>query len=296
VVEIPAAGAVLWRTGPGAAVEIALVHRPRYDDWSLPKGKLEPGETIWAAAVREVAEETGFSAVLGRHLGRTVYPVSRPFPATKTVDYLAARATSGRFRPNREVDEVRWLHPAEAENLLTYPHDRQIVAEFRALPPDLGTLALVRHGGAGRRSEWSGPDELRPLSDRGWRQVKALRTLLPLFGVDRVHSAPLLRCLQTVRPLAEDIGAPVVEEPLLSERGYSADPGAGTARLLEIAAGGTPMVCSQGGVIPDLLSRLASGTGLVPPDPRSRKGSVWLLSFTPGAHPNLVAARYIPQP
>ncbi|HEV2778110.1 MAG TPA: NUDIX hydrolase [Actinophytocola sp.] len=290
--EILAAGAVLWRPGVKGPVEIAVVHRPKYDDWSLPKGKLEPGEPLWAAAAREVAEETGFSATLGRYLGQVRYPVG---DATKTVDYVAARARSGGFRPNREVDELRWLPPREAGNLLSYPHDLDIVRAFSALPAELTTLALVRHATAGRRADWSGPDDLRPLSDAGWQEVKALRAILPLFGVDRVHSAPLLRCTQTVQQLAEDLGTPVIAEPMLSERGYTGHEDAAVARLRQIAAaGGTPVVCSQGGVIPDLLSRLAPDSGLDLDDAPHRKGSIWLLSFTREAR--LLAAHYIPTP
>jgi 8-oxo-dGTP diphosphatase len=282
VAEIFAAGAVLWRS---SGAEIAIVHRPRYDDWSLPKGKLERGETLWAAAAREVAEETGFGCALGRYLGQVSYPVNHPFPATKTVDYLAARAVSGQFQPNREVDQLRWLPPAEAVNLLSYPHDHVIVREFLALPPDTTQVLLVRHATAGDRKRWPGPDELRPLTAKGWRQAKAISRLLPLFGVDRVHSASPLRCIQTVQPVADELGVRIVEEPLLSERGY--EPKA-LDRLRDIAAPGTtPAICSQGGVIPDLLARLG-GT----PEPESAKGSAWLLSFNQDR--DLVAAHYIP--
>jgi 8-oxo-dGTP pyrophosphatase MutT (NUDIX family) len=299
VVVVLAAGAVLWRFGapPGGRVEVALVHRPRYDDWSLPKGKLEPGESIQLAAVREVAEETGFWAVLGRQIGQTRYRVTRPVPAPKTVDYFAARARLGRFSPNREVDELRWVAPEAAADLLTYPHDREILTAFLTLPADVTTVALVRHAHAGSRKEWSAPDELRPLDGPGWRQAAALRELLPLFGIDRVHSAPLVRCEQTVAGVARDLGVFVEREPLLSEEGYATDPRAGADRLLSIvAAGGTPAVSSQGGVIPDLLSRLAKDAGLALDNPKSHKGSAWILSFTRDPAPTLVAADYIPHP
>jgi 8-oxo-(d)GTP phosphatase len=298
VTEIPAAGAVLWRPGTASsAVEIALVHRPKYDDWSLPKGKLEPGESIWAAAARETAEETGFSATLGRYLGRVEYGMNKPAPATKTVDYFAARTRSGRFEPNREVDQLRWMAPAQAPNLLSYAHDHDIVRKFAALPANLTTLALVRHAVAGRREEWPGPDELRPLTGKGWQDAKALAALLPLFGVDTVHSAPVLRCTQTVAALRDDLGVEIVIEPLLAERGYTAAPAAGMARLYEIVAGGgTPMVCSQGGVIPDVLTRLAADSGLALENPQAAKGSVWVLSFTGETRPRLVDAHYIDKP
>jgi 8-oxo-dGTP diphosphatase len=290
VSEIRAAGAVLWRPG----VEIAVVHRPRYDDWSLPKGKLESGESIWVTAAREVQEETGFSCTLGRHLGQRRYPVTQPVPATKVVDYFAARAAAGAFQPNNEVDALRWVPLVAVDDLLTHQGDREIVASFRALPADTTTLALVRHAKAGDRASWKGTDERRPLSGRGWKQEAVLRCLLPLFGVDRVHSAPLLRCVQTVQGLADDLGTGIVEEPLLSEKAYHADSPGAVARLLEIAtSGGTPVVCSQGGVIPDLLTRVAGDSGLPLGKPPSAKGSVWILSF---GNSRLVAADYIPKP
>jgi 8-oxo-dGTP diphosphatase len=291
VSEILAAGAVLWRPG----VEIAVVHRPRYDDWSLPKGKLEAGESIWFAASREVREETGFSCALGRHLGQHRYPVTRPVPATKVVDYFAARAGAGSFQPNEEVDALRWVPVAEVDDLLTHKGDRDIVDAFRSLPPDTTTVALVRHAKAGHRRKWTGPDESRPLTAAGWKQASVLRSLLPLFGVNRVHSAPLLRCVQTVHDLAADLDTLVIEEPLLSEKAYAAKPSDAVAHFLEIATtGGTPIVCSQGGVIPDLLSRLAGDSALpLREEPPSSKGSTWILSFT---GTRLVAAHYVPKP
>lgn len=295
--EVLAAGAVLWRAG-ATGVEVALVHRPRYDDWSLPKGKLEPGESVWAAAVREVAEETGYPAFLGRYLGQLRYPVTRPVPASKVVEYFAARvAGPGEFHPSKEVDALRWLPLDTAPGLLTYQGDRDILRAFASLPATLTSLALVRHAIAGKRSSWDGPDDLRPLTPTGWEQVSALRALLPVFGVDRLYSAPLVRCVQTVELLAEDLRTGIILEPLLSEDGYLPNEPAAVARLRAIAAaGGTPVVCSQGGVVPDLLSRLAKESGLTLPHTRSAKGSTWLLSLTPDPHPQLLAADYIPPP
>ncbi|WP_410671149.1 NUDIX hydrolase [Amycolatopsis sp. cmx-4-68] len=301
--EVRAAGAVLWRVA-GRATEVALVHRPRYDDWSLPKGKLDPGETIAEAAVREVREETGYTAVLGRYVARTAYPVpARNGSGTvpKTVDYFSAEAVSGEFAANDEVDELRWLDPTAAEKLLTRPEDVRVLRSFCELPVGLTTVLLVRHAKAGKRDEWSGDDDLRPLSEAGQRQAAALRRVLALFGPDRVLSAPRLRCVQTVHGVAEDVGAEVRHEPLLSEEGYWPDPVLGVARLLALAGdGGTPVVCSQGGVIPDLITTLADRDGVELPAARggvvpSKKGSFWVLSFrapNPSEGPVLLAADY----
>ncbi|MGH3756343.1 NUDIX hydrolase [Actinophytocola sp.] len=304
--EIAAAGAVVWRPAErdrtGKTVEIALVHRPRYDDWSLPKGKQARDERSRAAAAREVAEETGLRTALGRHLGRTRYRVTRPEPATrvvayKVVEYYAARALGGSFQPGDEVDALRWVSPEAAPELLSYEHDERIVAAFTALPPDTTTVLLLRHAKAGSRAEWAGPDSQRPLSSNGRHQVPAIAALSALYGVSRVYSAPLVRCVETVRPVADSAGVPVAEEPLLSEEGYVGNEDAALARLLEIAgAGGTPVVCSQGGVIPDLVSRVAGAAGLAVGDVASKKGSVWALFFVRDSEPRLVAADYVAQP
>ncbi|EHR49563.1 phosphohistidine phosphatase SixA [Saccharomonospora marina XMU15] len=298
---VRAAGAVLWRRCPHGHVEVAVVHRPRYDDWSLPKGKLDPGETAPVAAVRELAEETGFEAVLGRFLTRVEYDLGG---VPKVVDYFSARANSGRFTPNDEVDELRWLRQEEATTMVHYDTDRQVLARFAALPAELTTLLLVRHAKAGRRDAWTGDDDLRPLSEAGVRQARALRVLLRSFSPDRVLSAPRLRCVQTVQGVADDAGVEVEHEPLMSEEVYWADPAAALRRLRDIVvAGGTPVVCSQGGVIPDVVNALAQQDGVVLPATKadgvaSKKGSVWLLSFTQGPDrvPRLVDAAYLPSP
>lgn len=287
--EIAAAGAVVWRPG-GRTVEVALVHRPRYDDWSLPKGKLEPRESVRAAAWREVGEETGARVALGRLLTRTRYRVGAD---RKVVDYFAARYVSGSFVPSDEVDEVRWLPVAEAAAMLG--HDRAALTAFTALPADLTTLLLVRHAKAGSRSEWSGADDLRPLSGNGVNQLDGVRTMGTVYGADRVFSAPLVRCTQTVRPIADDLGVGVVEEELVSEKSYAGKAEDAVNRVLEIVAdGGVPVICSQGGVIPDLVSRLSARSGRSP-ERRvpAKKGSVWALFFDGS---ELVATDYLQVP
>ncbi|WP_236794362.1 NUDIX hydrolase [Amycolatopsis sp. GM8] len=294
-----AAGGVLWREGK-YGVEICVVHRPRYDDWSLPKGKLDPGETLPATAVREIEEETGFRAVLGRHLRTVRY---RAAAGDKFVEYYSAPAVGGAFTPNREVDSVRWLPIGEAVSALSYDTDVDVLRAFTALSGPLSTVLLVRHAKAGKREDWTGEDHLRPLSAAGFRQAQAVREFAPLFGVDRVYAAPRVRCVQTVEGVADDLGTAVIQEPLLAEEGYWADPARGLWRLLTIVAGdGTPVVCSQGGVIPDVVSALARQAGLALPAGRggmapSKKGSVWVLSFHTGESnggPHLAAADYYP--
>jgi len=284
--DVVAAGAVLWRPAADGSLETALVHRPRYDDWSLPKGKLERGETTPEAALREVTEETGISAALGARLGESHYEVPQ---GAKVVHYWSARAGGGEFTPNHEVDELRWLGLDAAGELLTYVRDRELLDRFRRweLPPR--PLLLVRHAKAGTRSDWSGEDELRPLTPKGREQASALSALLSLFGPARAYAAPPLRCPQTIQPLADKLGLTITPEPLLSEDSYWKDPDAGLARLRELAAGpDVPVVCSQGGVIPDLVGRLTGDQGAT-----SRKASTWVLGFSGD---RVVSADYYPAP
>jgi len=289
--EVLAAGAVVWRPGgSGSEVEIAMVHRGRYDDWSLPKGKLDPGETTRVAAWREVREETGARVALGRALVQTRYWVGVD---RKVVDYFAARYLSGSFTPSDEVDEVRWLPVSAARSLLSYDRDQSVLDAFTALPPDLTTVLLVRHAKAGSRAEWSAADELRPLSHNGQKQVPPVRELAEVYGADRVYAAPLVRCVQTVQPVADDLGVKVVEEELFAEKAYAGMESATSRRLAEIVAdGGVPVVCSQGGVIPDLVSRVADKAPL-PRRVAAKKGSVWALFF---AGDRVVAADYVEVP
>ena len=284
-----AAGAAVWQRSPSGDVEVAVVHRPRYDDWSLPKGKSHSGELLPVTAVREVAEETGHTVALGARLGNTRYQV----PAgEKVVYYWVARPTGGSFRPGEEVDELRWVPLAEAIALLSHSYDRVLLAGLDGATAATATVLLVRHGEAGEREQWQGDDDLRPLSAEGHRQADVLRTLLPLFGARRVYSAPSLRCRQTVEPVAVNLGVSIIAEPRLSEHEYAADPAATLDRLTEIAAepGGPAVVCSQGGVIPDLVRALAGKAGLNLRDVPSEKGSYWGLFFSEG--PVLLTADY----
>nr|WP_296767670.1 NUDIX hydrolase [Rhodococcus sp. (in: high G+C Gram-positive bacteria)] len=293
--NIFAAGAVLWQRSPESENEItvALVHRPKYDDWSFPKGKVDPGETTIDAAVREVAEETGFEARLGRYLSKVTYPIPG-HRKMKKVEYWAAEARSGKFEPNSEVDELRWLTPDDAVHQLSYPMDHKILRRFLKQPPDTKTVLLVRHAKAGRRSRYKGDDALRPLDAPGRKQADALVAQLSAFGADSVHAANRRRCVQTVQPLADSIGEQIVLEPSLSEEGYWADPALARARAQQIAElDGVRTICSQGKVIPDLLQWWADKDGVKLPPNRNRKGSVWVLSLHDG---KLIAADHLASP
>lgn len=289
---ISAAGAVLWRCEDGDPEPlVALVHRPRYDDWSLPKGKVDPGETEPVTAVREVLEETGYASVLGLRLAAVSYPIEQ---GVKTVRYWAARALGGEFSASDEVDELAWLSTAEAMKRLQYAHDRKVLRRFVKHPADTRTVLVVRHGTAGTKARYKGDDRKRPLDKHGRAQAESLVGQLLAFGATEVHAAPRVRCHQTVGPLAEELGVPVHGEPTLAEEAYADDRGAARKRTLEIAkTEGTPVICSQGKVIPDLITWWCDRDGVRPDRSRNRKGSTWVLSLSGD---RLIAADHIGSP
>ena len=287
-----AAGAVLWRpSGDPAAPEIAIIHRPRYDDWSLPKGKVDRGETEPVTAVREVAEETGYESHLGRRLTAVSYPVEE---GIKKVRYWAARTVGGEFSPNAEVDELKWLPVAEALGELSYPHDRKVLRRFIKQPADTKTVLIVRHGTAGSKSRYKGDDKNRPLDKHGRAQAESLVGQLLAFGSDTLYAANRARCHMTIEPLADELGASIHDEPTLTEEAYADDRKAARHRFLEIAAAdGTPVICTQGKVIPDLIDWWCERDGVRPDKSRNRKGSTWVMSLFDG---HLVAADHIGSP
>jgi 8-oxo-(d)GTP phosphatase len=262
--EIHAGGAVVWRPGP----EVLLVHRPRYDDWSLPKGKQEPGEHIAVTAVREVAEETSVRAVLGPHLRSVSYEV-RGLP--KQVDYWAARADAA--KADNEVDAVAWLPVEQALDRLSYPRDQDVV---RALVPrDTVPLILLRHAHAVPKG---GDDLARPLNERGQADAAALAVLLACFAPHaRVISSPAARCLETVAPYAAAAGVPVEKDDRLVAITNAGDtPGAVISEL--IAAGKPAIVCLHRENVMGALEAACAALGTFPPaDPSLVKGGFWVM-------------------
>ncbi len=286
----------MWRASPDG-VEVAVIHRPRYDDWSLPKGKLASGESDLDGAVREVLEETGFHVRVGRPLGESRY--DRPTPAgtrSKIVRWWAMQAEEGAFSATREVDLLHWLSLAEASERLTRHSDREVLERFARGPAPTRIVLLVRHGVAEPAETWAGDDRERPLDGCGFAQADELVRTLSRFEVGRIVSADVRRCLDTMRPLADAFGLEVEAEPLLSEAAYS---GREDEAIAAVRSLGDPehdaVACSQGAVIPDLLERLAALDG-VPLDgpPRAPKGSTWALSLD--ADGRLVALDFIAAP
>lgn len=267
---LAAAGALVWRVRAGR-FQVALVHRPRYKDWSWPKGKLEPGETLVDTAVREVSEETGLEVVLGRPLPSLRYTVGG---IPKQVHYwaaqvggrtdvaLTARAAVPRAR-GTEIDDVRWLDADTATRRLTRAADRRLlVALVRAHHDrllDTRAVAVVRHARARKRAAWPGTETDRPLTRTGQTQASRLVGLLSAFGIAAIVTSPWERCQQTVAPYAQATGLRPDLVAALAEDAHAVSP-ARTAAAVEqaLTTSTDTALCTHRPVLPTVLDVLAT--------------------------------------
>lgn len=275
-----AAGAVCWRLVEGKA-RILLVHRGDRADISLPKGKLDPGETLPQTAIREIAEETGLKVSLGAPLGIVEY--SLPSGREKVVHYWSAEVDEhvlelATFTPNNEIAGLEWVSLDKARKKLSYEHDIAIVDEFAArLKAGVArTFAIIalRHGKAVAPQSWDGPDATRPLLQRGSDQALSVAPAIAAFAPHKLISSTAVRCLSTIAPLSGYLGAAVRATNALSqdafEDGTSDVAGVVAKRLAKRA---TAVLCSHGPVLPDILAEIVRQTGSIP-DPAIRRASL----------------------
>lgn len=254
---IKAAGAVLWREETPFELEVLLVHRPQYDDWSFPKGKVEDGETAIAASHREVMEETGHAAIFGQYLGSSSYKVGE---GKKKVKYWMAQAlpTTNSFSPNSEVDKIEWVSIKEARHFLTYDEDRDILDEFINRERYTSTLILLRHAKAIKRSDWNDYDLDRPLSPEGVEQGKRLISQLVPFGIEGIFSSDASRCYATVEPLSEFLNLKVTATADLNEESYEEDSKQALNYVRHLMRyPGNQLVAGHNPIIPEILTKLA---------------------------------------
>jgi 8-oxo-(d)GTP phosphatase len=256
---ILAGGAVVTRPHPLRGVEVLLIHRKRYDDWTLPKGKVDPGETLPECAVREVQEETGVTIRLGVPLDSIRYEAGKA--GWKKVDYWGGTVLSAVSRaPDDEVDVVSWLPVRAALARLTYAHDHFLVQQYLDQPPTT-PLILVRHAKAMDRKDWSRKDTARPLNSRGRRQARLLLPMLAAYGIDRLVSSTSSRCLNTLMPYSHEHKLPIDSFDQLREEDGAHD-AKGVERLVSkiraetLASGRPTAICVHRPVLPHILSAL----------------------------------------
>lgn len=285
--DVLAAGAVVFGPGPRGSggsgsrqgsKHVLLVHRPRYDDWSFPKGKLDRGEHVTVAAVREVEEETGLHVRLGAPLADQRYPVAGG--RMKTVSYWVGRPVgdpdvSG-YVPNAEIDEVAWVPLDKAAKRLTYPHDRDTLAEALGRRRKTHALVVLRHGAARSRKLWRKQDDrLRPLLQAGRLQAQRVVPVLAAYDVTRIVSSSSTRCVETVGPYSDTTGWKLELEDGLTEEAASVHEVVGIVDALATGDEGA-VLCSHRPVLPTVFDAIGVR------DPRLEPGEMLVAHLRKG--------------
>lgn len=296
-VAVTAAGALPWRV-TNDRLEVLLIHRPRYDDWSWPKGKIDDGETIPECALREVREEIGLDAPLGRPLPAIHYRVAS---GLKVVFYWAVKANGTRLVPDgKEVDSVMWCTPEKAARLLSNPTD-VVPLEYLRKAHERGELntwplVVLRHAKAKPRSSWTKAEGERPLAATGTRQAQAVGRLLQVWQPPRVVTSPWLRCVATVAPYAKAAGAKVRMAEALTEHRHHRSPKKTAAVVEALFDKQRPVVvCTHRPALPTVFAQLAKHmpgrlSSLLPSEePYLSPGELVVCHVAPGAKNRVVA-------
>lgn len=304
--DVLAGGAVCWRE-TSAGLEVLLVHRPKYNDWSWPKGKVEKGETLPECAVREVEEETGLKIHLGLPLPAARYTVGKNLQ--KHVAYWAAEVTGEaklKASDPKEIDDIGWFSVERARQLLTLFADREQLdkveharqtGSLRAWP-----LIIVRHGKAFPRAKWHETEHVRPLLAVGTRQAMALTNLLGAWDLQKLVSSPWKRCVATLKPVAAATGFRIKRVAALSEKGNADSPKKTVKALTKLLHKGRPVaVCTHRPVLPTVLDFIADhapkglAAHLPDRDPYMNPGEILVAYVRPGEVPRIVEVeRYRP--
>ena len=281
-----AAGGVLWRRD-SANPEVALVHRPEYDDWSLPKGKAKVGEHLLVTALREVSEETGYRPRIGPYLTTVRYPItSRGRAANKIAAYWSMRCIGGSFRASREVDEMRWLPLDEAGGRLSSALDRVVLAAFGRIRRDTEPLLLVRHGATvSSQPRFKRRPESQRLNRSGRDKAACLVPVLAGLGITELLSADLPACVDMLAPFAATTGMTVRRDAQLTPGGFAGNENEVADRVRQDASCSQVLVvCGGQRVITGLVGALVHGSDVLPPpETRVKKGGWWLLHHRDGA-------------
>ena len=267
---IYAGGAVCWRLLDGIP-HILVVHRTKYTDVTLPKGKVDPGETLPQAAQREVLEETGLNVTLGVPLGVTNYVISSG--REKFVHYWSAEVTdeavhASTFVPNDEIAAIEWVPLKRIRKYLSYKRDVEIIDQWSALVGEGVTqtfaLIVLRHAKATPRSGWKGKDSLRPLTTLGAQQASSNVPTIAAWRPKRIITSSAVRCVATVAPLSAAYGIVPKRTDKLSQDAWEAgDATVGIREVIgkRVRVRKTAVLCSHGPVLPDILREIALATG-----------------------------------
>ncbi len=276
---VRAAGGVLYRDGyPDSGPEFLLVHRNRYHDWSLPKGKLDRRETYEEAALREIREETGIKCDQGEYLGAITYETQRS--RLKVVKYWLAKAKKGRFTPNKEVDKIEWVGLHGAMALLTYNRDARLVERAHSILTNNEStrLYVVRHGNAGVRGKSKGPDSERRLTEKGRQQSLGVAEILARHPITGIYSSGAVRCLETVVPVADKIGVDVKVAKRLKEFTELKK----IRKFISSLGTGSFVICSHRDWIAPLIKDLDSRGVRLRGTRKWPRSSIWILDMVDG--------------
>ena len=252
---ILAAGAVLWRKSEKKKIEVLIIHRPKYDDWTFPKGKAEIGEPLIACAYREVLEETNIETAFGPYLGEVEYLTN---DGKKKVSFWSAKVIKEKdFKPNTEVDQLKWVEVTKVKELLTLDTDRKILEQFLQIEPDTKPLILLRHAKAVTRDEWQGEDDDRPLDSYGQNQAKRLLAMYQVFNLEQIHSSDAVRCYDTVVAIAKGLNIKLEVTGKLSESTFKKDKEKAFDYAKDlIKLNESVLLCSHNPILPKMLNKL----------------------------------------
>jgi 8-oxo-dGTP diphosphatase len=278
---ITAAGGVVWRETKDSKIELAIIHRPKYDDWTFPKGKLDIGEELISGAYREILEETGLDIEFGPFLGAVEY---ESFEEAKHVSYWAAKALSSskEFHPNNEADLLEWHGFESARKKLTRDTDKEILEIFINSPHQATKLIMLRHAKALARDEWQSGDEDRPLDNLGQLQAKRMHAVYQVFGISQIHTSDAVRCYDTVIGLTNTLKIEPVITSKLSEYTFEKNKDKSLDYALELAeisrsTGETILLCSHNPVLPRMLERVAKKSSVELPESKLKPGDAWVV-------------------
>lgn len=279
---IRAAGAVLWRRLSDELLQIALIHRPRYNDWSFPKGKAEENESDISCAYREVLEETGYVSQFGPELGNVNYEVDGK---KKVVKYWAAQAIGNPIHPIDlgEVDQLIWVTLDDAKKKLTLESDQKILESFQSFGSDSYPLILLRHAKAVSREEWESDDGDRPLAHIGQLQAKRFLSKIHPYEIKEIYTSDAVRCYESIEPIARALSINPVFSPALSEYSFIKDKKSWYQSITEIMENEiATLVCSHNPVIPEIVKKLIGKKNFNELNHELLPGEAWILHHKDG--------------